>query len=307
MGGSGGRFFSSRSDPSELARRVRVAEAQQNDSAFQGQVGGEIAQALAQYNHRDVHKTQSILEKIKGDLADHLNNVVELIFAGSVAKHTYVDGLSDVDALVLLNPEEAGNSPAELRATFADVLRARYGRDKVKEGRLAVTVELDGQTIQLLPARHAGEALQISDDRGTGWSRINPQSFAEKLGRSNQDLDGKLVPTIKLAKAIMAQLPEQQQLSGYHTESLAIDIFRNYEGPKTPKAMVAQFFEKAQERVKSPIKDSTGQSIHVDEYLGQPDSLKRRIVADALGRVARKIANADGAQSLDMWRQILGL
>jgi hypothetical protein len=120
-------------------------------------------------------------------------------------------------------------------------------------------------------------------------------------------LDGKLVPTIKLAKAIMAQLPEQQQLSGYHTESLAIDIFRNYEGPKTPKAMVAQFFEKAQERVKSPIKDSTGQSIHVDEYLGQPDSLKRRIVADALGRVARKIANADGAQSLDMWRQILGL
>lgn len=308
MGGAGGGFFSSRSDPSELARRVREAEAQQNDSAFQAQAGAMIAQALAQYNDRDVQKIQDILEKVKGDLGEHFESTVGLVFGGSVAKHTYVDGLSDVDALVLLKPEQAtGNSPDDLRATFAEILRARYGRDKVQEGRLAVTVEVDGQTIQLLPAKRVDEAFHISDDRGTGWSRINPQKFADKLRQSNHDLDSKLVPMIKLAKAIISQLPDQQQISGYHAESLAINIFRSYGGPKTSKAMVAHFFEKAQEHVKSPIKDSTGQSIHVDEYLGAPDSLERRIVADALGRVARKMANADGAQSLDMWRQILGL
>ena len=308
MGGGGGRFFSGRSVPSELARRVRAAEAEASESAFQAQVGEMLAQTLAQYNDRDVKKIQTILEKVKTDLAEHFESAVVLVFGGSVAKHTYVDGLSDVDALVLLKPEQvAGDSPADLRATFAGILRARYGRDKVQEGRLAITIEVDGQTIQLLPAKRFGEAFQISDERGTGWSRINPQAFTEKLSRSNQELESKLVPTIKLAKAILSQLPEQQQLSGYHTESLAINIFREYQGPKTPKAMVACFFEKAQEQVKSPIKDSTGQSIHVDEYLGPADSLQRRIVADALGRVARKIANADGAQSLDVWRQILGL
>jgi predicted nucleotidyltransferase len=308
MGGGGGRFFSGRSDPSELARRVRAAEAEASESAFQAQVGELLAQALAQFNDRDVQKIQATLEKVKADLADHFEVAVGLVFGGSVAKRTYVDGLSDVDALVILRPEHvAGSSPADLLGTFTEILRARYGRDKVQAGRLAVTIEVDGQTIQLLPAKRSEDVFQISNERGTGWSLINPQTFAERLSRSNQELDSKLVPTIKLAKAIVSQLSEQQRLSGYHTESLAINIFRGYQGPKTPKAMVGYFFERAQEQVKSPIKDSTGQSVHVDEDLGPADSLQRRIIADALGRVARKIANADGAQSLDVWRQILGL
>lgn len=112
---------------------------------------------------------------------------------------------------------------------------------------------------------------------------------------------------MKLAKAIVSQLPEQQRLSGYHAEALAINVFRGYDGPRTPKAMLRYFFDKAQDHVKSPIKDSTGQSVRVDEYLGPENSLERRIVADALGRVARRLANADGAQSLEMWRQIVGL
>jgi len=308
MGGGGGNFFSGSSEPSELARRVREAEAQASESAFHAQVGAFLAQTLAQFNDRDVQTTQAILEKVKTDLAGHFESAVGLVFGGSVAKHTYVDGLSDVDALVILKPDQvAGDSPANLLANFTEILSARYGREKVKAGRLAVTIEVDGQTIQLLPARRSGDAFQISDERGTGWSHINPQKFAEKLSRANQNLDGKLVPTIKLAKAIVSQLPEQQRLSGYHTESLAINIFRGYQGQKTPKSMLGYFFEKAQEHVKSPVKDSTGQSIHVDEDLGPADSLPRRIIADALGRVARKIANADGAQSLDVWRQILGL
>jgi hypothetical protein len=117
-------------------------------------------------------------------------------------------------------------------------------------------------------------------------------------------MDGKLVPCIKLAKAIIATLPEQRQLTGYHTESLAIQVFKDYKGPKTSKAMLRHFFENAPGHVKEPIRDSSGQSVYVDEYLGEANSLGRRIAADALGRIARKIRNADGARSVERWREL---
>ena len=64
--------------------------------------------------------------------------------------------------------------------------------------------------------------------------------------------------------------------------------------------MLRHFFEQVhQSHVTKLIRDSSGQSVHVDEYLGAENSLERRIVADALSRIGRKIRNADGAISLD--------
>jgi len=117
-------------------------------------------------------------------------------------------------------------------------------------------------------------------------------------------MNGKLVPCIKLAKAIIATLPEQRQLTGYHTESLAIQIFKGYDKPTTPKDMIRYFFEHAPDHVKEPIRDASGQSVYVDEYLGEKNSLERRIVADALGRIARKILNANGSKSVERWKEL---
>ena len=133
---------------------------------------------------------------------------------------------------------------------------------------------------------------------------MNPQEFANALTKANQRLNGKLVPCIKLIKAIVATLPEKRRITGYHTESMAINLFKGYDDLKTTKAMLRHFFEHASNHVTRPIKDSSGQSIHVDEYLDGENSLKRRIVADALGRIGRKIRNADGARSLDRWKDL---
>src|SRR6185436_16406698 len=149
-----------------------------------------------------------------------------------------------------------------------------------------------------------GEKYKIASYDGEGWSRVDPAGFAKALTRANKAMDGKLVPCIKLAKAIIATLPEQRRLTGYHTESLAIQVFHNYDGPKTPKHMIRYFFENAPDHVKQPIRDSSGQSVHVDEYLGEANSVERRIIADALGRIARRIRNADGARSLEGWREL---
>ena len=305
MGGSGGGYFSGGLTPEELARRTREAEDQSQDDSFETEVGGFLASELSQYNDRDVEGIQKAFEDIKKDLESDIEGTVDLLFGGSISKHTYVDGLSDVDALVLMDKTELSDKqPSQLQQMLAERLQSRYGKDAVTQGVLAVTVTHDGKTIQLLPALRDGKKFKIASYDGKGWSRIDPAGFSKALTTANKSMDGKLVPCVKLAKAIIAKLPEQRQLSGYHTESLAIQVFKGYDGPKTPKAMVRHFFEKAPEHLRQPIRDSSGQSVHVDEYLGAANSLQRRIVSDALGRISRKIRNADGSRSLASWKEL---
>jgi len=305
MGGSGGGFLGG-TNPAELAQKVRQAESRVRDESFEAEANGLLAEKLADFNDRDVEGTRRILEEVKAELTDELAAEVDLLFGGSVAKRTYVDGLSDVDALVLLTPKEAtSDSPAEFRSMFAARLRARFGRDTVKEGQLAVTLFVDGKEVQLLPAMRVGERFLISNAMGSAWATINPRVFAESLVKANSQMSGKLVPMIKLAKAMISGLPEQRRLSGYHTECMAVEIFKDYKGQQTPRAMLQHFFNNAPAQVRTPIEDSTGQCSYVDEYLGESGSLKRQIVADALDRVARRIRNADGAKSVDQWRQML--
>ena len=305
MGSSGGGYFSGRPRVEELLKRTKEAEEDAHGEAFEIEAGKHLGRLLADFNSRDVEGIQAFLEQMERDLAGDVAGSVETLFGGSVAKHTYVDGISDVDALVLLEDSAlAGGSPEGAKELLASCLRERYGRASVEVGRLAVTVTVGANKIQLLPALRDGEGFRIADRHGTRWSRIAPRGFASALTRANQRLNGKLVPCIKLAKAVVASLPASHRISGYHVESMAIEVFKEYDGPAQAKAMLVHFFEESAGRVVRPIRDSTGQSVHVDDELGRKGSLKRRIVADALGRVGRRMRNADGARSLEMWKEL---
>lgn len=305
MGGSGGGYFSDRITAAELARRTRQAESETHDDTFETDVSAHIASLLAHYNARDTEETQEVLDKFMSDLGKEIDGTIDKLFGGSISKHTYVEGISDVDALVLLNNSElADMNPVEVKSFLANLLRDRYSQDTVDIGALAVTITLHDREIQLLPALRHGEGIKIASGDGNSWSKVNPHRFANALTKANQRLDGKLVPCIKLIKAIVATLPEKRRITGYHTESIAINVFKEYDGPKSTTSMLRHFFEHAPEHIAQPISDRSGQSIHVDEYLGEANSLQRRIVADALSRISRKIRNADGARSLELWKEL---
>ncbi len=68
--------------------------------------------------------------------------------------------------------------------------------------------------------------------------------------------------------------------------------------------MLPVLFEKAKELVLAPIRDSTGQSVHVDEYLGEADSQERRNVSHLLNRTFKRMRNASAAQSDSQWREL---
>ena len=250
---------------------------------------------LVRYNRRNTRATTRRLESLCEFLRQEGNHVVQTKFGGSVQRGTDVTGLSDVDALLRVNESSLVNQPtSEVIAYVRDTVGRRLRQNSVSAGDLAVTVGYsDGTEIQILPAiRTNTGGVRIAEPGSTTWSRVaHPERFAEKLREVNQARDGRAVPTIKLAKAIadcFIRRPSRK-ITGYHMESLAIEAFGDYEGPLDPKAMLIHLLGHSIEAVMSPITDSTGQSIHVDEYLGPAGSRGRQGASTHFGQMRGKV------------------
>lgn len=307
MGGSGGGVFERETKPEDVQKTIRKEEEKTRDMAFDVEVADTLGQLLKDYNARDTEAVGAALENVKSALAEEIEGTVAPIFGGSVRKHTYVDGISDVDCLIILrDPQLQSMRPQQVLDYFEERLRKAVPEWEVSRGKLAVTIRKEGSEIQLLPAVKEGKETRIPSARGDSWAKVKPEAFFQQLTKVNERRGGKVVPTIKLIKAINETLPEASRLTGYHIESLAIEAFRNYEGPVNTKAMLEHFSEDACTRVLRPIKDKTGQSVHVDDYLGPANTEDRKLISASLGRVLRRMKNADASRSKDQWLRIVG-
>lgn len=311
MGGSGGGGFfhgDSSKKPSDIIEQIKREQERARAREFENKVNQLINDTLKSANDRDTEAVNSHIDTMIKALNNEIDGNVQTMFGGSVSKHTYVDGLSDVDVLVVLNNSELSEkSPSEVNKYFAEQLKIRLPQTKINAGKLAITVKFsDGIEIQLLPSIKTETGLKIAKANGENWSKVvKPGKFTEKLVNINQACNGKVVPVIKLVKSIVSELPEKRQMSGYHIESMAVSIFSNYNGGKTSKSMLKHFFEKAVSRVLSPIKDKTGQTVNTDSYMGAKDSVQRKAVSDSLSGIVRKIESAERSGSMDKWKEIL--
>ena len=249
---------------------------------------------LAQYTRRNTQTVTQRLENLCGFLRQK-GNVVQTMFGGSVRKGTYVTGLSDVDALLIVNQSSLVNqTPALVIEYVRDTIQNRLRQNTVSVGNLAVTVSYsDGTEIQILPAiRTNSRGVRIADPGSTQWSNVaRPDDFAEKLAKVNTARNGRVVPIVKLAKAMADCFITRpgRKMSGYHMESLAIDAFKDYQGPLDPKTMLIHLLGHSIEAVKQPITDSTGQSRYVDEYLGTADSNLRKRASTYFGQMRSEV------------------
>ncbi len=310
MGGSGGGFFyESSSPPENISKKVRDQEEKSQNNAFETEVNGMLRSLLSDVNSRDTDQIQQHLDTIENAIHAEIEGFIDLKYAGSVSKHTYVDGLSDIDSLAIINKSElADHNPGEVKEYFYQMLKKRLPNSEIRVGNLAVTVKFtSGTEIQILPVIKDKNGIRIqSSRRENEWSHvINPDKFAKVLRYTNIKMSGKLIPVIKIAKSIISSFPENRRIAGYHAEALAIETFVNYQGPKTPKAMLKHFFTEGAKCVLTPVKDKTGQSIHVDNYLGEPNSVSRKMVSDSMATIGRKMQNADGSKQSRIWDEII--
>jgi len=306
MGGT--RGFLKDKDIKKMQAEIREAEEKTTNEAFEVKVSAAINTLLADYNGRDNNAIKSHIDTIKNAIQKEIVGTFNIVFGGSYQKHTYVDGISDIDSLVLLNNSELINkSPNEVLEYFRAMLKERFPESKIDVGKIAITVHFaDGNIIQLLPAVKSDDEFKISNSSGDKWSKIKPRNFTNKLTETNKKNSDKMIPTIKVVKAINSYLPKSKQLTGYHIESLAIEAFKAYSGEKNIKKMLQHFFESAKNLVKSPIKDKSGQSVYVDEYLGRKSSIERKQISIILDRISRRMKNANSSASVEQWMEILG-
>jgi predicted nucleotidyltransferase len=305
MGGGGlnsGYTFSS-----DIADKILKIQYQDN-ARFLSDINDLISALLAEMNARDADLANERLDKLAEILGDSIE-IEAIRLGGSVAKSTSVEGISDLDALVVLTQEEATSaSPREFRELFYNMLNDRLRRseiEKIKQGVLAVTITYkDGMEIQLLPAFKNGKGLMIDSGDGDNWLSINPKMFMKKLTAANKKMGGALIPSIKLMKSIMSGLPKAKQMSGYHIEALAIEASASFKKgqSKVPREVLLHLISYASSNVLKPIPDITGQSRLVDSYLGRQGSIERRNVSQALSGVYRRL---DAATTEEEWRKVL--
>ena len=263
---------------------------------------------IRDFSQRDTEKIGTHLETLKQALNKDEETPMELRYGGSIKKHTYVDGLSDVDSLAVVNGSDLETKPPKgVIHDFAERIHERLPYTEVKEGDMAVTVRFtDGTEVQVLPAIRTATGIRVAAQKGGKWSNVaNPDKFAERLTSTNQQTGGKLVRVIRLFKAeVNPKLKDG--LSGYHVEAMAVDAFRNYEGRMTYKDMLLHLIRHASKAVLTPVTDTTGQSIHVDDDLGEANSVERRMTSAGLQREVAKMEDADSAASMKRWTELMG-
>jgi hypothetical protein len=306
MGGSSGIFRGGRS-PQGVADDLRKI-AEKNAEQFETELADEFGKLLSKFNARNSEETNERLTEIKEVLRDGLETTFDIFFGGSVAKHTYVDGISDVDSLLVVSGDLADANPQPVLNKVTQTLQERLGAGvEVWAGSVAVTVKYpDATEIQLVPCVKEGEKIKVPAWEANTWSSINPQQFRDGLTKRNNECAGKLIPTLKLAKAVNATLPDGVRLSGYHIESLGVAAFRGYSEERSTVRMLPYFFKQASQLVLKPMADRTGQSVHVDQHLGEANSAARVAASHTLARIHQRMANASAAKSRGLWLDLFG-
>lgn len=253
---------------------------------------------LVQYKRRNGKAVTRHLNSLCNILRHDDDHVVQTKFGGSVQKGTYVTGLSDVDALLIVNQSTLKNkSPSKVIQYVGNTIQRRLPKHPVHKGKLAVTVTYaDKAEIQILPAIRTTDGFRIAEPGSSQWSNVvHPERFAEELIKVNNARGGRVVPAIKFAKALADCFitSEKRKIKGYHMESLAVGAFKCYKGELDSRSMLLHFLKYAIKAVLNPIPDPTGQSTYVDEYLGEAGSKLRKGASTHFRQIRSKVRSCE--------------
>lgn len=302
VGGGGG----SSGGGSSVEELEESAEYVMQRASYEREVNDYFQELLHDYNNRDVETIRKHMNEIQNALEDV--DVEKLRFGGSVSKYTYINGYSDVDILAFVDEKTyGGKSSSEALNMIRERLEKRYPNSNIRTGNLAVTVKFsDNHELQILPAINTSTGVRIANSETKQWSNvIRPQNFGQQLTEVNNNNNGRVIPAIKLYKAINSKLPKNERLSGYHIESLAVEAFKNYNGSYSNKDTLLHLSKYIKKNVNRNIRDSTGQSIRVDEYLGPKNSHEREKRRKAVSKKTTLMEEADMDSSVDRWKRIM--
>ncbi|MBQ3570855.1 MAG: hypothetical protein IJA20_09325 [Methanocorpusculum sp.] len=231
---------------------------------------------------------------------DGIDDSVDIVYAGSVAKGTYVEGISDVDNHVRINGTSLEKkSPAEVKAYIRQQLSKLPNVKSVTETSRTVTATYrDGTEMQYVPVIKTKNGYRVAD--GNRWSNVVYENrFRRDFQRTNKKCGGRLTTLIRILKKENVDNPKGQRMSGHHIEVMANRIFKQAPASKTRDigVMAVYYHQHASRHIMHRMRDVTGQSTYVDKRsLGGPDSEARRVLSRRFASRARRMNRLGGNQ-----------
>jgi predicted nucleotidyltransferase len=194
MGGSGdgGR---NRISETELSKIRDEARQRLDRSRADAGINAYLQHELVGIMIGTLKATNLRLDGIETALEDEVEEFERRLFGGSVAKHTHVNGLSDVDCLIVFDADSVpGETPTAVLADLSVLLERKLDMSEVRDisvGEMSVTVTYrDDSQIQLLPTTDDGESQKIPSANGDSWTAIRPKLFAQAFSKANADHGG---------------------------------------------------------------------------------------------------------------------
>jgi len=249
---------------------------------------------------RDRKKHMQYRNEAEAALNEGIDGSVDIVHAGSVAKGTYVEGISDVDNHVRINGTSLEKkSPAEVKAYIRQQLSKLPNVKSVTETSRTVTATYrDGTEMQYVPVIKTKNGYRVAD--GNRWSNVVYENrFRRDFQRTNKKCGGRLTALIGILKTDNASDPKSQRMSGHHIEVMANRIFKQAPASKTKTlmSMYGYYHQHASRHIRHRMRDVTGQYTYVDKRsLGGPDSESRRALSRRFASRARRMNRLGGNQ-----------
>ena len=249
---------------------------------------------------RDFERHMQNRNEAEDAINEGIDDSVDIVYAGSVAKGTYVEGVSDVDNHVRINGTSLENKrPAEVKAYIRQQLSKLPNVKSVTETSRTVTVTYrDGTEMQYVPVIKTKNGYRVAD--GKRWSNVVYENrFRRDFQRTNKKCGGRLTSLIRILKTDNASDPKSQRMSGHHIEVMANRIFKQAPASKTKTlmSMYGYYQQHASRHIRHRMRDVTGQSTYVDKRsLGGPDSESRRALSRRFASRARRMNSLGGNQ-----------
>lgn len=249
---------------------------------------------------RDREKHMQYRNEAADLINEEIDGPVDIVYAGSVAKGTYVEGVSDVDIHVRVNGTSLeGKSPAEVKAYIRQQLAKSPNVKTTTETSKTVTATYkDGTEMQFVPVIRTKNGYRVAN--GNRWSNVVYEDcFRRDFQRTNKKCGGRLTTLVRNLKKDNAKRPKSQQMSGHHIEAMANRIFKQAPASKTRslKSMSEYYHRHASRHIRHRMRDITGQSDYVDKRsLGGPDSSSRRVLSRRFSARADRLRRSGGQE-----------
>lgn len=222
-----------------------------------------------------------VLDLIHAELNDAPYAPFKVELAGSAEKDTFNEGISDIDLRAVTdNGTLLGLPPRVAKKLILKQIASIDEKTKPRLGHQTVTISKKGHDYQIIPVVKSKGTTYVPSEDGRYWKAVDLHAFDRELHKLNKRTGGRFCEAVRFVKILSNQyMPKQFRLSGYHIETMALEILRNCPSSMDRTKMVDTILNSIPSRVRYYSPDITGETKAVDHDLGSSYNNNRKYIS----------------------------